>query len=257
MKKEVKELLEKVKPLSDEEFDAMFPDFDKVVDEIIDVRSLTQHCKMSVKDAVDIVMKGGNVEDPKALGWGHFTGEYFEIQSLDVSNRFAGLKGVELYDAAIAAHRRECGCPWPEIDYQLSFMRWLEDAEKDQGKHWKLVQKLKGVAGDREKWPQNLARITALTTELLAASTVKDVDTGVGHPGLFMAASGMIKLLNRLDEDVKSGHAQLSLVFTDGDDWTECEKCGRGYYTKQDSGIWSFIHGPNCLNKPIERVDQK
>jgi hypothetical protein len=67
-----------------------------------------------------------NYEEMKKRGWGHF-GSPFEIQALDISDRF---KGPDRDEQAAKAHREECGCGWPDHDYHYTLNRWLESIQE-------------------------------------------------------------------------------------------------------------------------------
>jgi hypothetical protein len=55
-------------------------------------------------------------------GWIH-SDSPFEVERCDACDRF------KTDDQAIEAHRKECGCPWPENDFQDATMAWLDDAK--------------------------------------------------------------------------------------------------------------------------------
>jgi hypothetical protein len=255
-----------VKPLTDEEFNAMFPDFDDVVEAVLSAKQLMDSGK-TLEEAVDIVRKGGNIEDPKALGWAHFTGEYFEIQSLDVSDRFKNVKYRD--DAAIEAHRKECGCPWPECDYQARFCSQLWDSgcshDGPANPHWpefsgdarlkRKFQTLYGLAEEREKWEDKAHRevIVARTTELLAVLSIKMIDASwqAQRDKLRNIIDGCMSILTTLAKDLEAGRARWDVVFTHGDDWEECEKCGRGVHVPDGRPGLPHL----CTGVPVRRLD--
>ena len=256
--------------MTDQEFDAMFPDFDRTDFDIDSVYQLVKLKGKSIAEAVDIVLQGGNIEDPEALGWGHFPGQYFEVQALDSSNRF---KDVEFKDdAAIEAHRRECGCPWPEVDYQARFCSQLWSSgcsnELETRPQWptfvgdmklkRKFQTLYGLAEERKQWEHQpyLEQIVSRTAELLAVLGPKKVDATAyeqeQRDKLHSIVMGCWEILTKLAEDVMSGHAVTGLVFTNGDDWEECERCGRGIYTP--TGAPS--RGHFCPGTPVKRLPE-
>ena len=53
-------------------------------------------------------------------GWLHFD-DPLEIERCDECGRF------KTDEEAVAAHRVECGCPWPEVDYQDAVASWVRD----------------------------------------------------------------------------------------------------------------------------------
>lgn len=58
------------------------------------------------------------------LGWLHMNSPY-EVEQCDECKRFA--LTPEGHEAALKAHREECGCGWPEMDYQDAAMAWVRD----------------------------------------------------------------------------------------------------------------------------------
>lgn len=59
------------------------------------------------------------------LGWLHMSDPY-EVEACDECHRFKKENGF-LDDQARAAHREECGCGWPDVDFQDAAMSWVRD----------------------------------------------------------------------------------------------------------------------------------
>lgn len=66
------------------------------------------------------------------LGWVHMN-EPYEVEACDECGRFKALPVVRKPpdEQAAEAHREECGCGWPEIDYQDAAMAWVNDIDED------------------------------------------------------------------------------------------------------------------------------
>lgn len=71
---------------------------------------------------------------PGCMGWLHMNDPY-EIEECDECGRFTVNTGTgpdcdTLQDAAVKAHRVECGCTWPEFDVQDAAMSWLDNVSE-------------------------------------------------------------------------------------------------------------------------------
>lgn len=71
---------------------------------------------------------------PGCMGWLHMNDPY-EIEECDECGRFTvdtvtGPDCGTLQDAAVKAHRAECGCTWPEFDVQDAAMSWLDNVSE-------------------------------------------------------------------------------------------------------------------------------
>ncbi len=65
--------------------------------------------------------------DPDCPGWLHMDSP-FEIEACDACDRFKNIiNGDGRDDQARKAHRLECGCKWPDVDYQDIAMSWIHD----------------------------------------------------------------------------------------------------------------------------------
>lgn len=95
------------------------------------------------------------------LHWLHI-GEPFEIQWCDCTS--AGNDAI-----AVELHRKECGCDWPDVDYQNLAFRWIElrNQEMVPKELRDVIHRYQTTAGQRELFALNITHLTSLVGQAL------------------------------------------------------------------------------------------
>lgn len=158
-----------------------------------------------------------SMEELAKRGWDHF-GSPFEIQALDMSDRFTG---PDRNEKAAEAHRNECGCGWPDHDYYYSISCYLTDLEM-------LYD------DDDEKMPKELKEFASLLENrcdffdgikngnIIAACT-RMVDT-LPEPQKGMSIC-ILKIIKECRDNPRFERSWAAYA----DDWSVCGKCDKPY----------------------------
>lgn len=166
------------------------------------------------------VREGGQEEMKyySSPGWIHM-GSPFEIEADDDSGRFRQ-DGLEICsdELAVEAHRKECGCPWPEVDYQNAVMSWLDH----RADHWRCaaddVSKLVAVVQHRHLFLQNLPDAFSLTSRIM------DLALKEGLGDTLQSMTGVMNLLKKVSA-LKSEGRLSPYQFGEPEGWVRCGAC--------------------------------
>lgn len=91
--------------------------------------------------------------------WLHM-GEPFEIQRCDTCS-----DGSE--DEAIELHRKQCGCDWPDVDYQHLAFRFMEVPAEGPQELREKIEGFKELAAQRDQFSQNITKLMVILGEIL------------------------------------------------------------------------------------------
>lgn len=91
--------------------------------------------------------------------WLHM-GEPFEIQRCDACSDDDDSNAVEL-------HRKDCGCDWPEVDYQNLIWRFIGDDRRLPKELSAAIDRFKSSAAQRPMFILNVGHLIALLGEIL------------------------------------------------------------------------------------------
>jgi hypothetical protein len=215
--------------------------FDPEQDEEDCIERIMDVFEMDRETAVNRLAEASLVSNPEELKrcWGHFTEEYFEIQFLD-------RPGIASDDgAAIEAHRKECGCPWPETDFQARLCSYIWDTgctnDSDHSPKWsipgadalrKKFREFYEYAKDRSNWVKNYQGVGI---RLLEAKKALDDACRIAPPAAVPGLMGLVDKTDRMhrlvvdmEETIRSGRNKPEVLFSYGSEWDECTKCHKG-----------------------------
>lgn len=189
----------------------------------------------SVLSSGQAAITGGeviSVQEDKSPGWIHI-GEPFEIERDDEVGLF------ETDDEAVEAHRKECGCPWPEFDYQDAIMSWIGRYTISTVKHLPpnkdgvilsggdthyndspILKEVQELCADRQNFMTRFEDIVAAFTKAV------DLRETISDPKQREALEGAFKLIKKLITKRKDGTLN-PYQFSTVDDWMNCS-CGAG-----------------------------
>lgn len=156
---------------------------------------------------------------PDCKGWLHMDDPY-EIEACDECQRFlqSDIEPKFADEQARAAHKKECGCAWPDFDYQHAAMSWMYDIDEYynstdllQGSNANVMRNF--VESSGREFMDNIIPVIFLCTQM--------IDREKGDTKCKMAIGGMLNLMKEARDRIASKELTLKDFESHDFNWEE------------------------------------
>lgn len=151
---------------------------------------------------------------PGCNGWLHMDDPY-EIEACDECARFSG---DDREEQARAAHKKECGCAWPDFDYQHAAMAWMYDIDEYydstdllQGSNANVLRNF--IETNGQELMDNVIPIIFLCTQM--------IDREKGDTKCKKAIGGMLTMMKEIRDKIAAKELTLKDFEIHDFDWKE------------------------------------